>query len=124
MGRGMPHEIGLDQFSSCLPTSRAKGAREMGHPAFSHEPRCAWLDSRGGCPYMVHLPTWCGCGFRQKCRRATQIDDYSVLRRANLRVAVRPSWVAWTRTEESDRTDSSTSMEMPALPAASVTAWV
>lgn len=49
---------------------------------------------------------------------------YSLLRRANLRVTVRPSWLAWTMTEESGSEDSSTSMEMAALPVESVTAWV
>jgi hypothetical protein len=49
---------------------------------------------------------------------------YSLLRRANLRVTVRPSWLAWTMTEESGKEDSSTSIEIAALPAASVTAWV
>src|SRR5271156_2813443 len=49
---------------------------------------------------------------------------YSALRKANLRVTVRPSWLACTITDESGKSDSSTSKEMEAPPAESVTAWV
>ncbi len=48
--------------------------------------------------------------------------DYSALRNANLRVTVRPWWLACTITEASAKADSSTSTEIWAAPAESVTA--
>ena len=47
---------------------------------------------------------------------------YSDLRRANFLVTVRPSWLAWTMTEESGNADSSTWIEISAAPTESVTA--
>ena len=52
------------------------------------------------------------------------VKIYSALRKRNLRVTVRPSWLAWTMMEESGKADSSTSTEISVLPVESVTAWV